>query len=219
MTTFEQRLDEAEQRFQQGRAGLFRSDGTPLYSEAEHADREASVWSTLRRDFDTIGGEAEGLITSARTEIDTIESADPTAAFTRDQLDRITRRAALVEEDALHLPVETLVTRLRTTVGAGDRPEMYLALRAGRRRLAALTTEREQQRGDSRYPDAIGASPELTAVVQALESKFIDTHRREAAAARIAAAESALMDLGARSYFLREYTPRTRPTQPAAGAR
>ncbi len=113
---------------------LYRADGTKLYSDEEHASREADIKRRFRAAMDAIDEEAETLITAAEESLLVAENADPTDALTTEELASANARRPFVSDEVFTLPMEKLVARCRAVLAQGDRPAMFLyALYGGQR--------------------------------------------------------------------------------------
>ena len=218
ITTLTRDLDGAEQRFRDSLKALTRSDGAPIYSEDEHAQREAAAWSTLQRDFGGVSEKLQSIAAEARAEVERIDSADITARLSTDELARANALREFAYEEASGMTHDALAERLRRVRAEGSKADRFVWLRAARRVLDAAAKNEppalpELQNGRPVHrprPYPAFVPPALIEAMQALEDEFKDASARRRAEERAAAAERAQAELGARQYTLRQYMPRTR---------
>ncbi len=132
------RVGQAQATFEREQKALYRSDGTPRYSDAEHTERLAG----LRADFDRVVGAVQqtvdGLIAGHTTALRHLAEGDPLDALTGEQLTKATQQMAYVKEDVQALAPAELVTRCQAALQMGDVPTLFnLARYVGQRLDAA----------------------------------------------------------------------------------
>jgi hypothetical protein len=128
------KIDRMVEAREQEEAKLYRGDGTKLYSDEEHASREADIRRRFRAAMDAIDEEAEAKIAAAEESLLIAENADPTDALTAEELTSANARRPFVSDEVFTLPKEKLVARCKAVLAAGDRPAMFLyALYGGQR--------------------------------------------------------------------------------------
>jgi hypothetical protein len=133
-----EQMDRAVERYEKATAELYRSDGTKLYSDEEHAERERAIRSEFKAAVDAIEQDVDSLIAAAKESLLIAESSDPTDALTTEELASANARRPFVSDEVFTLPMEKLVDRCRAVLAQGDRPAMFLyALYGGQR--AGLT--------------------------------------------------------------------------------
>jgi len=105
-------------KFERGKAALYRPDGTMKYSEAEHNELLITLTERLH-------GVAERAHDAAEAEIATVQRLeearhdDPVAHLSASELATANARALFVREDCEKLPLRELATRLRGIAAAG----------------------------------------------------------------------------------------------------
>lgn len=116
----EVRLQRAYDRFTAEKAKLFRVDGSPFYSQQEHADRIQALLEPLR----DAGEEVEKVITEARQEgakLASLKDADLFGAVDTEVLQRATVLRSFVRDEVVSLAGgERLGDRLRAVRYHGD---------------------------------------------------------------------------------------------------
>lgn len=113
---------------------LYRADGSKLYSEEEHAEREADIRRRFRACMEEVDGEVEAKIAAAEESLLVAENADPTDALTTEELSAANARRPFVSDEVFTLPLDKLEARCRAVIAQGDRPAMFLyALYGGQR--------------------------------------------------------------------------------------
>ena len=168
------RAEAAAERFERARDGLLRQDGSPIYAEAEHAERLAALREERNVALREVEQELVGAVSEAQEDLAALENGDPASMLTGEELATANARRALAQDDVAGLAPEELITRLRAVRHGGDRGSMFAYALAARRRARA---------GD------IGGSEadrlELTAVLEELgEAIVLEDRRAELEAAR-----------------------------------
>lgn len=145
--TYESELSWLEHYAQQGaeyvakqRVYLTRSDGSRVYGDAEHAEREAAILEKARATYDA--GVARY---AAKAEADATDLTKQVALLDRDPFDGLKveeqQRAALrrefMKEDALTLPAHELAKQVQAALAGTDRAALYLYHRYLAQRLEA----------------------------------------------------------------------------------
>ncbi len=130
-------MGQAQATFEREQKALYRSDGTPRYSDAEHTER----LSSLRADFDRVVGAVQqtvdGLIATHTTALQYLAEGDPLDALSMEQLTKATQQMAYIKEDVQTLPVAALVTRCQAALQMGDVPTLFNLARYVGQRLDA----------------------------------------------------------------------------------
>jgi hypothetical protein len=122
-----ERIDAAAQRHEEAVAALYRSDGSQVYSDSEHAAREAE----LRRQFDAelvaIEGSIEEHIARAEEELLRLDHGDPAAALSTEELQRASALTTFVSDAVYRIEDhDALANRTRAVIASGDRTAMFL---------------------------------------------------------------------------------------------
>ena len=141
ITTLTRDLDAGEARFRDSLRDLTRPDGTPVYSEDEHAQREMAAWSTLQRDFGGVSEKLQSIAAEARAEVERIDSADITARLGTDELARANALREFAYEEAAGMAHDALAERLRRVKVEGGKADRFVWLRAARRVLAVAAKD------------------------------------------------------------------------------
>ncbi len=195
------KVGQAQATFEREQKALFRSDGTPRYSDAEHTERLAG----LRADFDRVVGAVQqtvdGLIATHTTALRHLAEGDPLDSLTGEQLTKATQQMAYIKEDVQTLPVPALVTRCQGALQMGDVPTLFnLARYVGQRLDAAAqaTQAGMEQAMAARASALMGASapsvvsqgqapsgqPDLTLAERQALSDLVDEMRTRVRGAR-----------------------------------
>jgi hypothetical protein len=137
---------------------LYRGDGTKLYSDEEHAEREADIRRRFRAAMDEVDGKIETKVAAAEESLLVAENADPTDALTSEELASANARRPFVSDEVFTLPLDKLEARCRAVLAQGDRPAMFLyALYGGQR--AGLTGDESPYRPRYNFPSDSGDVP------------------------------------------------------------
>jgi len=160
------RVGQAQATFEREQKALYRSDGTPRYSDAEHTERLAS----LHVDFDRVVGAVQqtvdGLIAGHTQALRHLAEGDPLDALSMEQLTKSTQQMAYIKEDAFSLPVPALVTRCQAALQMGDVPTLFNLARYVGSRLdasARATQAGMEQAAAARASALMGVSAPSTA--------------------------------------------------------
>ncbi len=132
------RVGQAQATFEREQKALYRGDGTPRYSDAEHIER----LSSLHAEFDRVVGDVQqtvdGLVAAHTTTLRHLAEGDPLDALSMEQLTKATQQMAYIKEDVQTLPPADLVTRCQAALQMGDVPTLFnLARYVGQRLDAA----------------------------------------------------------------------------------
>ena len=133
-----EKIDRLAEAKEHEEAKLYRGDGSRLYSDEEHAEREADINRRFRAAMDALDEEIGSKIAAAEESLLVAENADPTDSLTTEELASANARRPFVSDEVFTLPLEKLEARCRAVLAQGDRPAMFLyALYGGQR--AGLT--------------------------------------------------------------------------------
>lgn len=146
--------DAANRRRESEEAGLYRQDGSKMYSDAAHADQMNEL--TARRD-ETVAElqeQADSAVTAAHTRLEAVENRDPIDRLSEDELQRASGRRAFVKEDAEDLPLAELTSRVKTALHDNDPAMITLYGRYAARRADAEREKMRQAGGSSSAADA-----------------------------------------------------------------
>ncbi len=159
------RAERAIERFEGGRAKLFRADGeTKVYSDAEHAERIGALRAERNRILREVEEQTRTAIEEANADLTALENGDPTTLLTTEELERANARRALVSDDVAALTEKELQGRLEAVLHGGNRSSMFVYLQAGRRRVRSLPAGR--------------VPPELAGVLDELAEKPVPESRK-----------------------------------------
>jgi hypothetical protein len=120
------RIDQAAAAFEEKRAGLYRPDGSKLFADAEHDEREAALRREFSAALDHIGPAIEKRIETAAEDAHQLEHRDPSGSLSSEELERANARRAFVADEVFGLSTDALAERMRAVAAAGDRPGMFL---------------------------------------------------------------------------------------------
>ena len=82
-----EKMDRAVERFEASKAELYREDGSKLYSDEEHEEREAALQREGKATMDAIEEEVDRRIAGAEGALLVAEDADPTGALSTSELE------------------------------------------------------------------------------------------------------------------------------------
>jgi hypothetical protein len=181
-----ERLEHSVETFESGKAKLHRPDGTPVYGEAEHAERVAGLLGSFDSEAAELTETAREAIEAAERDLARLAGADPLDTLNADELARATALRAFVAEDAETLPAERVAERARAALVRKDRPMALLWLRGIARRLEA---------GRGR-PGGDPGTMALLSVMRELEALFDDPKGAEKRATTRQRIESAKVLMG-----------------------
>lgn len=198
------RAEAAVEAFEAGSRSLHRPDGSRLYSDGEHADRE----SALKRERDAVLAEVEeetrSAIEAAAARISNLENRDPLELLSDGELDRANRLRAFALDEALTLGVEDLVGRLESVLAGGDRGAIFAHwMGARRRREAIIERERTRSAEDPRPANPeYRSGTELDGVLDRMRAA-LDAGRTAADIEEVRGHVEAAQDVHQYAYFAR----------------
>ena len=138
------RIDRAAELHEEARRALYRPDGSKVYGEEAHAEREEALRREFHAALDALGEEIEKRIILAEEEVLRLEHGDPSGALTADELERASARRPFVRDEVSGLETDALEERTRAVIASSDRPAMFVYahhLRAKAREDAASGSE------------------------------------------------------------------------------
>ena len=149
--------------FERGKAALYRADGTPKYSDAEHTELMITLTDRLHGVAERAHDAAEEEVSAVRR-LEEAAHDDPIRHLSPGELATANARATFVREDALGLSLAQLLTRLRglaaATAGKPDRADAFVWSRYAHQRIEA---EAETATAGGRHLDPI-ARAQLDAI-------------------------------------------------------
>ncbi len=174
-------VQRAGDAFEDAEKKLYRSDGTKLFSDEEHAAR----LTKLREEF---AGKVEKVVSEAETDAKGYERealaslyTDPASQVSASERGKLETSRAFVKEDAEDMSVPALSERISAVSAGSDKVAKVLHARYGRRRLETLNAEsnRLAREGQPAGPEAAREIRTLTEAVAALELQLKDTKTEE----------------------------------------
>jgi hypothetical protein len=145
--TYESELSWVEYHAQQGaeyvekqRASLTRSDGSRVYGDAEHAEREQAIVEKARATFDAniarYAAKAEADAADIQKQVVLLDR-DPFDGLKPEEQQRASLRREFVKEDALTLPAHELAKQVQAALAGTDKAQLYLLHRYVAQRMEA----------------------------------------------------------------------------------
>ena len=134
---------------------LLNNDGTRVYSDAEHAAREAKLLEDFNAKIAELVTQVEQRaadVTAAAANL----QADPTAQLQADELQAANLRSQFVREEAASLPLPQLLTRCQEALNASDKAGLFLWSRYVEQRVSTVL---EQLRAAEGLPTLADKSP------------------------------------------------------------
>ena len=132
------RAEAAATRFKEGKAELYRPDGTPWYSEDAHRERLEALAVERDEALDGIIKAAAAERVAAENETKLARYADPVTCLTDEELVRANARRAFALDAAETLPIGELVRRLESVRASGDRANAFAYWSAAEKRRRGL---------------------------------------------------------------------------------
>ncbi len=159
-------IENAVQQYENSKAKLFNDAGKPIYSEAEHAKRLASLQSDLQAAMDNVISAAEARIAETQAKITALEAKSALDALSPSELLAANERGAFIKEDIDSMAVSDLVIRLKALLADGkDKVALFLYSRYVPARHAA-----ESKKPNS--PQQNAALRELRELIGQAEAKL-----------------------------------------------
>jgi hypothetical protein len=125
LDTLKSRAEAVQASFEREHAELFRPDGSKLYSDSEHDERENTLRAERHQKLTGIQAEVEAERAAALEELELIENADPTTLLSDDELRRADARRGFISDEVWALPEDRLVARLKAVRAGGNRALMF----------------------------------------------------------------------------------------------
>jgi len=94
-----ERVEQAQRRLAEGRKALLRPDGSRMYSDAEHVEREAALTAAHRQTLAKAGQAAQAVIHEADALLSRPD-ADPLSSLSASELERANALLPFTERDA-----------------------------------------------------------------------------------------------------------------------
>jgi len=218
-------VEAAPDLYKAAMAALTRPDGSRVYAEREHRERQDAAWLAWRQTLQGAADAANEAAGDAASEIARVAGAlVGSAALERLTTGEIQRAGALdpfLREDFDALSPVALAARVEEAVATGDRVAQLLYYRHGQRLLARLEGERSGplvvENGRPIPPGSAmtGDERRLAAATDSLAARLVgpaDASRRASAEARLGEANDLAAMVTMAEYMFSTYAPR--PTGP-----
>ncbi len=167
----------AAERFQSNIASLYREDGQPVYSDAQHDALEESYRRERDETFAELKRKAEALEQRAAAAREAAAGADPLDYFDRETIQEAGARKDFIVEEAEGLSLPALTARIKRAAHSGSPGVAYLYQRyASRRHAEELAMLRETGGGDVEMSEQLG---ELEAALDSLKEKAVPAQLEE----------------------------------------
>ena len=161
-------VDRAIERFTQGKAALYRADGSAIYADQVYAEKLGALTAELHATAARVERTAEAQI-AAVNRVQEAEDTDPIASLSLAEQQQASARALFVKEDSALLSLPDLTRRLVGVAAAGGGTvDRYLWSRYARQRIEALKTANAAS-GRPTDPTTYAQLARLTDAITALE--------------------------------------------------
>jgi len=209
LTEHREHVEQAQRRLAEGRAALLRKDGTRLYSDTEHAEREAALLAAYSQTLNEASQAAQAAIHEADALLSRPD-ADPLSSLSAGELERANALLLFTERDAELLSLQELAGRMELAL-EGDKATRYVWYRVADRLV------RQWQNGARNgIAPTDTAGRRAVATVTSLHTRLLgslvdlEAHRRveEEARARQSEAVGVRGRAVVESYVQRTYGPR-----------
>ncbi len=209
LTEHRERVEQAQRILAEGRKALLRPDGSRMYSDAEHVERDHALLATYNQTL----AEASQAAQAAIHEADALLSrpdADPLSSLSASELERANALLLFTERDAELLSLQELAGRMELAL-EGDKATRYVWWRAADRLVRQW---KNGVRNGIAPTDTAGrkAAATVTSLHTRLLGSLVDleAHRRaeEEARARQSQAVGVMGRAVVESYVQRTYGPR-----------
>jgi len=156
-------IENAQEKFEEERADLFRADGSRMFSEDEHKSR----LGVLTNERNAVLSRAEEDVRSEMAALDEnaghVKNRDAAELLTTEELKNANERRAFARDSADTLGVPELIGRLRSVLASGDKGAMLAYFSAAQsRQREILRTSPAGKRGQ---PDYTASATELDGVL------------------------------------------------------
>jgi hypothetical protein len=111
-----EKMDRAVERYEAAMAELYKPDRSKLYSDEEHAQREASIRGEFKVAVDAIQEDKDRQIASAEEALLIAENADPTDALTTEELASVNAKRDFITDAAYTLALDKLAEHCRAVL-------------------------------------------------------------------------------------------------------
>ena len=132
----QERVEQAQTRLNAGLRVLQRPDGTRLYSDDEHREREAALHREFRQTLTEAGRAADEVATAANAQLDE-PRGDLVHALTPAELERANLMKAFIVDELAQLSPADVVQRVELELRTGDKVSRFLCHRFLRQAMAS----------------------------------------------------------------------------------
>jgi len=112
------------------RKRLTRPDGSRVFTDQEHAERDKAILAVAVAPYDAVAAgiteAADAAIVQAEAELAKLDGDDGWARLTPEQQAQAANRREFIREDVTALPPHELPKRIRAALATGDRAELWL---------------------------------------------------------------------------------------------
>lgn len=172
----ERDVERAASAFEEAQKKLYRTDGSKVYGDEEHAERLGKLREGLTEKIGKVVSEAEADAKSYEKEALAFSYTDPASQVPASERGKLETSRAFVKEDCEDLAVPALTERISAVSAGSDRAAKILHARYGRRRLDAINAEsnRLASEGQPAGPEAAQEARSLAEAVATLEEQLKD---------------------------------------------
>lgn len=187
----ERDVEKAVSEFEAAKERLYRSDGSKVYGDEEHAERLGKLTDGLREKAEAVAAEAQSDIEGYEREAMALSYTDPASLVPASDRDRLETSRVFVKEDCESFAAPALTQRLEAVSAGSDKVALVLFARYARMRLEALEAESSRLAGEGRPAGADKARENraLGEAVASLEADLEDPQMAKRAAGLKEAAE------------------------------
>jgi hypothetical protein len=141
MNAEQYQIDQATSRRDAARSQLYRGDGSPVFGEREHKERERAIEREYEAALDKIDAEVAAKAAEAQEALLVAETPDASTTLSTGEIERAAALRQFLAEETRGMSNTALAHRSRAAIAAGDRPTMFL--------LHHLATQRSNENPDS----------------------------------------------------------------------
>jgi len=146
----ERDVEKAVSEFEAAKKRLYRSDGSKVYGDEEHAERLGKLTDGLREKAEAVAAEARSDIEGYERAVLASSYTDPASLVPASDRGRLETSRVFVKEDCEALTAPALTERLEAVSAGSDKVAPVLFARYARTRLEALEAESSRLAGEGR---------------------------------------------------------------------
>lgn len=173
MTTvaeLKRQAEAAQRAYEEGKAKLFRPDGSKLYSDEAHEEELGKLRAERNGVLREVKRQAKEAGAAARQETERAGNLDPTGFLTADELSRANSLRAFALDAGETLGIDALRGRLEAVLADGDRGSVFAYWMAGeRRKQKIIEGRREELRRAGRPTSAAATGTALDEVLRQMD--------------------------------------------------